>query len=81
MSKERNAKPLKFMKFGAFTLDLDRQRLVGVSGPLELRPKCFDALRYLAEHAGRVVSKDELLDAVWSHVTVTEESLRSIKIK
>jgi hypothetical protein len=32
-------------------------------------------LRYLTEHAGRVVSKDELLDAVWPHVTVTDESL------
>lgn len=75
MSIERSDMQHKTIRFGAFTLDLERQRLVGASGPLDLRPKCFDALRYLAEHAGRVVSKDELLDAVWPHVTVTDESL------
>ncbi|NJO32251.1 MAG: adenylate/guanylate cyclase domain-containing protein [Rhodospirillales bacterium] len=32
-------------------------------------------LRYLAEHAGRVVTKNEVLKAVWADVTVTEESL------
>ena len=75
MSDERDIMPHKIVQFGAFTLDVERQRLIGATGPLDLRPKCFDALRYLAEHAGRVVSKDELLDAVWPQVTVGEESL------
>jgi DNA-binding winged helix-turn-helix (wHTH) protein len=75
MSNERNAIPAKTIQFGAFTLDLESQRLIGASGPLDLRPKCFDALRYLVEHAGRVVGKSELLDAVWPHVTVSDESL------
>ena len=32
-------------------------------------------MRYLAEHAGRVASKEELLEAVWLGVVVTEDSL------
>ena len=30
-----------------------------------VEPQVFDVLRFLVEHAGRVVTKDELLDAVW----------------
>lgn len=75
MSDESNAQSPMLVRVGGFTLDLERQRLSGASGPLDLRPKCFEALRYLVEHAGQVVSKDELLDAVWPHVTVSAESL------
>jgi DNA-binding winged helix-turn-helix (wHTH) protein len=42
---------------------------------VELRPKSFEALRYLVEHAGRVASKEEVMAAVWSNVTVTDDSL------
>jgi DNA-binding winged helix-turn-helix (wHTH) protein len=40
-----------------------------------LRPKTFEFLRYLAGNPGRLVSKDELLAAVWPNVVVTEDSL------
>jgi adenylate cyclase len=40
-----------------------------------LRPKSFDVLRYLVENAGRLISKDEIMKAVWPHVVVTDESL------
>jgi TolB-like protein len=63
------------LQFDAFTLDLERLRMQGPSGPIDLRPKTFDVLRHLAEHAGRVVSKDELIEAVWPDVTVTDDSL------
>ena len=42
---------------------------------MELRPKSFEVLRYLAEHPGRVVSKEEVIAAVWPDVVVTDESL------
>lgn len=61
--------------FGAFTLDLDRLCLRGPSGQMDLRPKSFEVLRYLVEHAGRVVTKEEVINAVWPNVTVTDESL------
>ena len=40
-----------------------------------LRPKSFEVLCHLAKHAGRLVSKDELIDSVWPNVVVTEQSL------
>jgi DNA-binding winged helix-turn-helix (wHTH) protein/tetratricopeptide (TPR) repeat protein len=63
------------LQFGAFTLDLDRLCLRGPSGQMNLRPKSFEVLRYLVEHAGRVVTKEEVINAVWPNVTVTDESL------
>jgi TolB-like protein/Flp pilus assembly protein TadD len=65
----------KSFRFASFTLDLDRQSLVGASGRAELRPKSFAVLRYLVEHAGRVVGKHEMIKAVWPDVIVTDESL------
>jgi DNA-binding winged helix-turn-helix (wHTH) protein len=41
-----------------------------------LRPKTFAILRYLAENAGRLVRKDELLHAVWGDTQVSDEGLR-----
>src|ERR1043165_6440654 len=61
--------------FSSLTLDLERLCLLGPSGEIRLRPKSFEVLRYLAERAGQTVSKDELIAAIWSDVTVTEESL------
>lgn len=62
-------------QFSTFTLDIARMSLLGPRGAIDLRPKSFDVLRYLIEHAGRVASKDEVLACVWVDVTVTEESL------
>jgi DNA-binding winged helix-turn-helix (wHTH) protein len=39
---------------------------------LTLPPTAFALLRYLIEHAGRLVSKDELLAALWAQTAVTE---------
>lgn len=63
------------LRFDQFVLDLKRSCLRAPKGDLRLRPKSFEVLRYLLEHAGSVVSKDELLAAVWPKVTVTEDSL------
>ena len=65
----------KARQFGPFTLDLERLCLRGPAGEAELRPKSFEVLRYLTEHAGRVVSKDEVVAAVWPDVIVTDDSL------
>jgi DNA-binding winged helix-turn-helix (wHTH) protein len=42
---------------------------------IDLRPKSFEVLRCLVENAGRLVSKDELIQTAWPDVTVTDESL------
>jgi adenylate cyclase len=65
----------KAFQFESFTLDLARLCLQGPSGRVELRRKSFDVLRYLVEHAGRIVTKEELIKAVWPNVLVGDESL------
>jgi DNA-binding winged helix-turn-helix (wHTH) protein len=42
---------------------------------IDLRPKTFEVLRYLAQNAGRLVPKQELFDAVWPNVSVCDDSL------
>jgi DNA-binding winged helix-turn-helix (wHTH) protein len=65
----------KSFHFGSFTLDLERLCLHGPSGQVDLRRKSFEALRFLVEHAGGVVTKEELMKAVWPDVTVSDDSL------
>jgi len=66
---------LKALQFDRFTLDLKRGRLRADGQDIELRPKSFDVLRYLVENADRLVTKDEIVQAVWPKVVVTDDSL------
>lgn len=63
------------MRIGGHDLDLGRGVLCRDGHPVHLRSKTFALLAHLARNAGRVLGKDELLDAVWPDVTVTEDSL------
>lgn len=63
------------IRLSGVTLDLARGRLIGPSGDIALRPKSFALLRHLAMNAGQVLSKEDLIAAVWPDVTVTEDSL------
>ena len=65
----------KTFSFEGFRLDLERGSLCNEHGEIELRPKSFQVLRYLVGNAGRLVAKEELLQAMWPNVTVSEESL------
>jgi adenylate cyclase len=62
-------------QFGDFELDIARGQLQTEQREIELRPKSFEVLRYLVENPGRLISKDELIKAVWQNVIVTDESL------
>ena len=61
--------------FEGYTLDLRRGCLHSAADEIELRPKSFEVLRYLVENAGRLISKDELISAVWPNVVVADQSL------
>lgn len=61
--------------FEDWTLDGHRAALIGEVGDISLRPKTFEVLQYLVRNAGLMVTREELLSAVWPGVTVTEESL------
>ena len=61
--------------FGPFRLEAENARLWRGSERLPLRPKSFAVLHYLLTHAGRLVPKDALLQAVWPDVVVSEAML------
>jgi TolB-like protein/DNA-binding winged helix-turn-helix (wHTH) protein/tetratricopeptide (TPR) repeat protein len=62
-------------RFDAFELDTQRRTLRRSGAEVELRPLAFEALAHLVRHAGRVVSKDELIAAVWPGLVVTDDSI------
>lgn len=62
--------------FNGFTLDLSRGCLFGSDRQeIKLRPKSFTTLQYLVQNNGRLISKNELIEAVWPGTAVTDNSL------
>ena len=63
-------------RFAGFELDRQRARLRGPDGEtIRLRPKSFDMLQLFVANPGRVLSKQELIEAIWPDVHVGEDSL------
>jgi DNA-binding winged helix-turn-helix (wHTH) protein len=63
-------------RFQAFRLDTVNQCLWHGEARVELTPKAFGVLRYLVEHSGRLVTQEELLEALWPSTYVNPEILR-----
>jgi DNA-binding winged helix-turn-helix (wHTH) protein/tetratricopeptide (TPR) repeat protein len=64
------------LRFAGFELDQARADLRGPDGEsIKLRPKTLGILILLASNAGRVVSKQEMMDVVWPNVHVGDDSL------
>lgn len=59
------AAPDDELRVGPLVVDVPARRVTLLGTEIELTPKEFDLLRYLAEHAGTVVSRRELLAEVW----------------
>src|SRR6267378_2957501 len=64
------------LRFGPFELSIGERLLRRDSEALPLAARALDILIYLAERPGEVIAKQELMDHVWSDVTVEEGSLR-----
>ena len=63
------------LTFGRYVLDLRRGSLLVDGREVALRPKTFAVLQYIVERPGRLVSKEELLEAVWPNLVVTDDTL------
>ena len=73
-----NHKPCVF-RFGEFEVREREFLLVKPDGPVAVEPKAFRVLLFLLRNPGRLIKKDEILDAVWSDTAVSDNSLtRSI---
>src|SRR5271163_596338 len=64
-----------FYRFGQFVLDPVRRTLFCADSPLSLTPKAFDVLLFLVQNPHRLVTKEELLLAVWGDTFVEEGNL------
>ncbi|MCI0626280.1 MAG: winged helix-turn-helix domain-containing protein [Acidobacteria bacterium] len=65
----------KTYSFEGFILDLARGCLTRDGQEIRLRPKSFESLKYLIENRGRLITKDELVQAIWPDTFVTDDSL------
>lgn len=66
-------------EFGPFVLNAGERILLKGSSPVPLAPKAFEMLVVLIQNSGRLISKDELIKAVWPD-TVVEEGNLSLNI-
>jgi DNA-binding winged helix-turn-helix (wHTH) protein len=62
-------------RFGEFTVDPAAYRLTRDGEPVEITPKLLDLLLHLLAHAGTLVTKEALLDALWPDANVTDNAL------
>lgn len=68
-------------QFERFGLDTANQCLLRDGAPVDLPPKPFAVLRYLVEHAGRLITHNELLDALWPETYVQPQVLRTYMLE
>src|SRR5262245_48039174 len=72
---QSSAVPQSQIRFGPFVVDRTRYRVLRNGEALDLTPKLLDLLLHLLDHAGSLVTKEQLLDALWPGANVTENAL------
>ncbi len=65
---------------GAITLDAARHHVTVGGAPVELTPKEFELLQALLESAGRVLSREHLLNTVWGYARADEIESRTVDV-
>ena len=65
------------LAFGDCEIHFDRRELRRKGTAIHVEPQVFDVLVYLVQHRDRVVSKDELIRAVWEGRFVSDDTLTS----
>jgi DNA-binding response OmpR family regulator len=73
----QTAAPLPVLTIGEYVLDESNARLTRDGKALDLPPKAFAVLCLLARNSQKLITKDELLDAVWGHRHVSESVLKT----
>lgn len=67
--------PPQMFVTGEWTVEPSRNLLLRGEEKIRLEPRVMDALVYLAERSGQVVSKDDLIEFVWQGRSVTDDVL------
>ncbi len=75
--KDRISFAMRYLyRFGPFEIDPQRRTLSCHESPIPLTPKTFDVLLFLAQNSNRLITKEELLQAVWGDTFVEEGNLK-----
>ncbi|MGA9509378.1 MAG: winged helix-turn-helix domain-containing protein [Candidatus Sulfotelmatobacter sp.] len=75
MSASESQRLKELYEFGPFRVDPDKEILLRAGEPVPLTPKTFQILLVLVRHHKEVVTKDELMKAVWPDTFVEEANL------
>lgn len=65
-------------RLGEFSLDTDCAELSGPRGPVALEPKAYDLLLLLLERRGRLVTKEQAVDAVWGGRFISDAAISTV---
>ncbi len=71
----RMEQPAARLSFGPFVLDVEQATLVRDDTPLTVQPQVLNGLRYFVENPGRLLSQEELSEALWPGVFVGSDTL------
>ena len=79
---DRSPHQEKSLAFGDVRVDLDAFKVVREGEEIRIPAKAFDLLRFMVEHSGEVVSRDQLIDAVWGEEEcITQRTLNNLVVK
>jgi predicted ATPase/DNA-binding winged helix-turn-helix (wHTH) protein len=70
-----NSSGARFYEFGPFRLEPGQHLLLKNNEPVRLSPKAFEILLALVENAGRLLTKEDLMNKAWRDVNVVENNL------
>ena len=65
---------------GDLSLDLDKYEIYVKGKQIELSPKEFEVLKFLAENEGKVVTRQDFLERVWEYEYYGEKELRTVDV-
>ena len=80
LRRARPAEESRALTGGEVALDLARHRVTVAGAPVELTPKEFDLLHALMAAAGRVLSREFLLNRVWGYARADEIESRTVDV-
>jgi DNA-binding response OmpR family regulator len=65
MGKQETDSPQEKLSFGNLVINQTRREVILNDEPLQLKPKEYELLTFLAEHKGQMLSREFILERVW----------------
>lgn len=72
---------MRYLEFNHITIDTQNQLLIRDGESIILAPKVYDLLLFFCKNPARIITKDELMDEVWTGTLVTENAISRTLVK